>query len=62
MFTIMCMAAGLHAGAVAEQYRPSSRYSINVIIARHESSVSGEAEAHARLFFVYPSGLSQRIS
>lgn len=44
MFTIMGMGVGLHAGAVAEQYRPSSRYSINVIIARHKSS---EAEAHA---------------
>lgn len=53
MFTIMCMGAGLHAEAAAEQYRPSSRYSINVIIARHESSMSSEAEAHARLFFVH---------
>ena len=47
MFTIMCMGVGLHAGAVEEQYGPSSRYSINVIIARHESSLSREAEAHA---------------
>lgn len=62
MFTIMCVGAGLHAGAAAEQYEPSSRYSINVIIARHESSLSSEAEAHARLFFVYPSSLSQRVS
>ncbi len=58
----MCVGAGLHAGAAAEQYEPSSRYSINVIIARHESSLSSEAEAHARLFFVYPSSLSQRVS
>lgn len=62
VFTIMCVGAGLHAGAAAEQYKPSSRYSINVIIARHESSVSSEAEAHARLFFVYRSSLSQRVS
>lgn len=47
MFTIMCVGAELHAGAAAEQYMPSSRYSINVIIARHESSVSHETEAHA---------------
>lgn len=47
MFTIMFMGAGQLAGAVAEQYSPSSRYPINVIIARHESSVSSEAEAHA---------------
>lgn len=54
--------AGLHAGAAAEQYKPSSSYSINVIIARHESSVSSEAEAHARLFFVYRPSLCQRLS
>ena len=53
--------AGLHAGAAAEQYKPSSPYSINVIIARHESSVSSEAEAHARLFFVYHPSLSRRV-
>jgi len=41
----MYMGDGLHAEAAAEQYRPSSRYSINVIIARHESS--NEAEAYA---------------
>lgn len=40
---------GLHEGAAAEQYECSSYYSINVIIARHESSVSSEAEAHAAL-------------
>lgn len=45
MFTIMCMGVGLH--AVAEQYMPSSRYSINVIIARHENCMRSEAEAHA---------------
>lgn len=60
MFTTMCVGAGLHAGAAAEQYKPSSRYSINVIIARHECSVSSEAEAHARLFFVYCS-LKERV-
>lgn len=43
----MCMGAGLHEGAAAEQYECSSYYSINVIMARHESSVSSEAEAHA---------------
>lgn len=47
MFAIMCVGAGLHARAVVEQYEPSSRYSINVIIARHESSMNSEAEAHA---------------
>lgn len=51
VYTIMCMGAGLHGRAVAEQYRPSSHYSVNVIIARHESS-STEAESHARVFFV----------
>ena len=56
------MGAGLHAVAAAEQYRPSSRYSINVIITKHESSVSSEAEAHAQLFIVYPWGLSQRVT
>lgn len=53
--TIMCVGVGHHAGAAAEQYERSSPYSINVIIGRHESSVSREAEAHARLFFVYRS-------
>ncbi len=62
MFAIMCVGAGLHAGAVAEQYKPSSRYSINVIMARHESSVNSEAEAHARLDPVYHVSLSQRVS
>lgn len=62
MFTIMCVGAGLHARAAVEQYKPSSCYSINVIIARHESSKSSEAEAHAQLFFVYRSSLSQRLS
>lgn len=47
MFAIMCVGAGLHARAVVEQYEPSSCYSINVIIARHESSMNSEAEAHA---------------
>lgn len=61
MFAIMCMGAGLHAGAVVEQYKPSSRYSINVIIARHESSMSSEAEAHARMFLFYRSSLSKRL-
>lgn len=59
VFTIMCVGAGLLPGAAAEQYEPSSCYSINVIIARHESSMSSEGEAHARLFFVYRPGLSQ---
>lgn len=61
MFTTVC-GDRLHTEAAAEQYRPSSRYSINVIIARHESSVSREAEAHARLLYVYPWGLSQRVT
>lgn len=45
----MCMGAGLHEGAAAEQYECSSYYSINVIIARHENSMSSEAGAHAAL-------------
>lgn len=45
--TIMCNGAGLHAGAAAEQYICSSLHSLNVIIVRHQSSVSSEAEAHA---------------
>lgn len=40
------MGAGQHAGA--EQYDPSSRYPVNVIIPRHERCMS--AEAHAQLF------------
>lgn len=45
----MCTGAGLYEGAAAEQYKRRSLYSINVIIARNESSVSSEAEAHAVL-------------
>lgn len=48
VLTIVCMGAGLHAGAVEEQYDPSSRYPVNVIIPRHERCMS--AEAHAQLF------------
>lgn len=43
------MGAGLFAGAEAEQYKRSSRYKINAVIARHESNVSTEAESHVVL-------------